>query len=285
MVDRRLGRDASGPQAPQSVRRRPEFRVGEGHEALDVAADTALDAARASGRVRGDLRGEPAKNSSDPSYVNQQRRRRPPVGAQPEAQETRAHTEREDETAHNARANRRSERDQRQYNDREFSEDRELTDEERIAMLRAGYFQVVLPDLPKVPGRHRVWLTTTNPRDTIAGRRRMGYRLLSLEDLGPGWEQQKAISGEYSGCIMINEMIAAEISERLYQVFMHELHHRMPREAERGIFGRLDEQAEDMARRGSKLLYEESGRGLANDEENAFEHLKSTNPRPKQFET
>jgi hypothetical protein len=185
--------------------------------------------------------------------------------------------ERGDDTDHDMRANRRAARDPREYNDRIFAEDRELTDEERLAMLRQGFFQVVLPDLPKKAGQHRCWLTTTNPRDTVAGRRRMGYRLLRMEDLGPGWEQHKAISGEYAGCVMINEMIAAELPERLHQLFMTELHHRMPREAERGIFGRLEEHQEDLARKGSRLVYEEG-------EDNAFEYLRATNPRPKQFE-
>lgn len=283
MPDARPGRDTGGPTPMTGVNRRPQFRTADGD---DVAADTALDAARASGRVRGDLRGQPAKMSPADSLVQQQqRRRRPPVARVPteDVEETpvrrtkSARSERGDETEHNIRADRRSARDPREYDDRQFSEDRELTDDERVAMLRQGFFQVVLPDLPKKAGLHRVWLTTTNPRDNIAGRIRMGYRLLRFEDLGPGWEQSKAISGEYAGCICINEMIAAELPERLYQLFMHELHHRMPREAERGIFGRLDEQAEDMARRGSRLVYEEQ-------EENAFEHLKSLNPRPKQFE-
>lgn len=282
MPDTRPGRASGGPAPMTSVNRRPQFRTVEGD---DVAADNALDAARARGLVRGDLRGNPSKMSPDPSLVQtQQRRRRPPV-ARVEAADVEetprrtrpARSERGDETEHNIRANRRSERDPREYDDRQFAEDRELTDDERVAMLRQGFFQVVLPDLPRKAGWHRVWLTTTNPRDNIAGRLRMGYRLLRFEDLGPGWEQSKAISGEYAGCICINEMIAAELPERLYQLFMHELHHRMPREAERGIFGRLDEQAEDMARRGSRMVYEEK-------EENAFEHLKSLNPRPKQFD-
>lgn len=260
MPDERLGRVSGAPMKST----RPQYRTPEGE---DYAADAAIDAARARGHVRGDLRGKPAKESPSPSMVQNARRRRPAVAP-----------ERADGTEADIRANRRSERDPREYTDRKFSEDRQLTDEERVAMLRQGFFQVVLPDLPKEAGSHRVWLTTTNPRDTIAGRLRMGYRLLRFEDLGPGWEQSKAISGEYAGCIVINEMIAAELPDRLYQLFNTELHHNMPREAERGIFGRLDQHAEKLAEQGSKLLYE------TGEEENAFEHLRANNPRPKQFE-
>lgn len=263
--DDRLGRVPGAPTGSTSARR-PAFRTPSGD---DFEADAAIDAARAQGLVRGDLRGEPSKESPAPSLVRERRRRAV-------VDEGKAFVEPEQRSA---RADRQPPRDEREYGDRHFAEDRELTDEERLAMLRQGFFQVVLPDLPRKPGFHRVWLTTTNPRDTVAGRLRMGYRLLRFEDLGAGWEQSKAVSGEYAGCIMINEMIAAELPEHLYQMFMRELHHNMPREAERGIFGRLDEYKDDLAHKGSRLLYEES-----DGNENAFEALRANNPRPKQFE-
>lgn len=251
MVDRRLGRNADGPQPMTGVTRRPEFQTPEGET---YAADNALDAARAKGLVSGDLRGQPAAEAPGDTYV---RRRRPPVGERALGEGDTSH-ERDDDTARNARANRRSERDPREYNDRQFSEDRELTDDERVAMLRSGFFQVALPDLPKKQGMHRVWLTTANPRDPIAARLRMGYRLLRYEDVGPGWEQQKATSGEYAGCIVINEMLAAEITQALYQRYMTELHHNMPREQERGIRGQLELYGEQLAAHGSKLVYEDA---------------------------
>ena len=124
---------------------------------------------------------------------------------------------------------------------------------------------------------HRVWLTTTNTRDPIAARLRMGYRLLRFEDLGPGWEQQKATSGEYAGCIVINEMIAAELPERLYQMYMQELHHNMPREAERGIYGNLDAHNDALKEMGSRLVYEDQA-------ENAFEHIRRHRAPPDSYE-
>ncbi len=252
MADRRLGR-ADGPQNSTGVTTRPQFQTADGER---YEADNALDAARAKGNIRGDLRGQPSEEAPGASYV---RRRRPAVDAPVEP-----HAERLDETERNPRANRRSERDARQYTDRNFSEDRGLTDDERVAMLRQGFFQVALPDLPKRPDVHRMWLTTTNPRDPVAARLRMGYRLLKLEDLGPGWEQQKATSGEYVGCIAINEMIAAELPMSLYQRYMTELHHNMPAEQERGIRGQLDAHNEALAEKGSRLVYEDQ-------QENAFD--------------
>lgn len=273
MVDRRLGR-ADGPQPMQGVRRRPEFVDGDG---VVSTADNASDAARASGRVRGDLRGAPARNSPEPTYAST----RAPVrrGAQrgADAQEDDQRIAAREESG-GARRDRHTARDERQYDDRNFSEDRDLTDDERVAMVRQGYFQVALPDLPRKPGLHRMWLTTTNPRDPIAARQRMGYRLLKVEDLGPGWDQQKALTGEYAGCVQINEMVAAEINETLYQRYMRELHHNMPRETERGIYGQLEAHNDALARKGSRLIMD------SGSEENAFATLGAHVPAPDRFE-
>lgn len=261
MSDRRPGRTDGGVNTTPGIRRRPEFQTADGSH---VAADNALDAARAAGHIRGDLRGQPSAEPEGHTYAT---RRRRPVGEE-------AHEERLDRTATSVRADRRSEREPRALEERRFTEDRELTDDERIAMLRAGYFQVALPDLPKEPGLHRVWLTTTNPRDPLAARLRMGYRLLSHETLGPSWEQHKATSGEHPGAIVINEMIAAEISEPLYQRYMTELHHNMPRESERGIFGRLEAHQSALAEKGSRLVYEGEGGG-----ESGFDAMREASGR------
>lgn len=267
MTDKRPGvrPPTNGPNVPSGIRRRPAFRPTEGG---DVEADNALDAARASGDVRGDLRGTPQPDAPGTSYVT--RRNRAPL-------EERLDEEQAGETQQGMRGARQSARDPRLTEDRQFSEDRELTDDERVAMLRQGFFQVALPDLPKKSGVHRVWLTTTNQRDPIAARLRAGYRLLRIEDLGPGWEQQKSTSGEHPGTVMVNEMIAAEISEALYQRFMHELHHNMPKEAERGIYGRLDAHNAALVEKGSRIVYED-------EEENAIARMRDDRRRAQAFE-
>ena len=58
--------------------------------------------------------------------------------------------------------------------DRAVTEDREISDSDRLDMFRQQFFHASLPDLPKIPGYHVCWLTTTNPRDTINMRMRLG---------------------------------------------------------------------------------------------------------------
>ena len=256
MVDRRIGR-TGGPQEMKGVQRRPEFRDADG---VASEADNASDA---SGRIRGDLRGMPASEPPGDTYAS--------------ARHAEAEGVQEPYTD-DIRTSRTSAREIRQTEDREFSEDRALTDDERVEMVRRGYFQTALPDLPEKSGVHRMWLTTTNPRDPVSARLRMGYRLLKLEDLGPGWEQQKATSGEHAGCVTINEMIAAEISMSLYQRYMRELHHVMPRETERGIYGRLEARNEELVSKGSRLLMEGEG------EESGFHNFGAFVRPPKEFQ-
>ena len=57
--------------------------------------------------------------------------------------------------------------------DREITEDRVMTDDERLDECRQTFFQSALPDLPDIPGYHVCWLTTENPRDPIHGRIRL----------------------------------------------------------------------------------------------------------------
>lgn len=282
MVDRRPGRLT--PDTPQNTdgraqTRRPQFETSEGERLEADSASDLLDAARAAG-VGHDMRGPPGKDAPGSTYVGRvSQRRRQPVQEEPEdddgPQERQAASDDgvdDGTTGDGDRAQRRGRRDPRGY-----SRERELTDDERVAMMRGGFFREVLPDLPLKPGFHRVWLTTTNPRDPIGGRLRMGYRLLSHEDLGPGWELHKAISAEYAGLVTINEMVAAEVSESLYQRFAKETGHNMPRERERGIYGRLEAAADANKQRGAKLIYDEG-------EDNAFLQMRGFVPAPDHFD-
>lgn len=109
---------------------------------------------------------------------------------------------------------------------------REMTqDDERIAAFRQSVFSSALPDLPKIPGFHLCWLTTTNPRDSIAMRERLGYELLKLEEV-PGFEHSAIKDGPYSGYIGVNEMVASKIPQRLYLAYMQEAHHNAPKAEE-----------------------------------------------------
>ena len=55
-------------------------------------------------------------------------------------------------------------RNNRAMTDRAVTQNREVTEDERVEMFRQSFFQSSLPDLPKLPGWHCCWLTTTNPR-------------------------------------------------------------------------------------------------------------------------
>lgn len=113
------------------------------------------------------------------------------------------------------------------------SEKREMSDDERVDMLRMSMFQSALPDLPQIDGHHVCWLTTTDPRDSIIHRERLGYTLIRASEL-PEFEFPAQKGGQFDGCIMINEMVAAKIPLRLYQRFMANNHHQEPlREEER----------------------------------------------------
>lgn len=122
-------------------------------------------------------------------------------------------------------------RDDRAMKDRAITENRVMSDDERIEMFRKQHFQNVLPDLPKIPGYHVVWLSTTNQSDTIAHRNRLGYEPIRREDV-PGWnyDQVSLKTGEYAGLIGINEMVAFKVTDKLYQAYMKAAHHDAPNE-------------------------------------------------------
>lgn len=110
---------------------------------------------------------------------------------------------------------------------RAVTEDRNISEAERLEMFRMASFQFALPDLPSIPGFHLCWCTTTNPRDSIQMRIRMGYQLVRQEDI-PGFDGMILKGGEYPGCVGVNEMIAMKLPLSLYELFMTEAHHNQP---------------------------------------------------------
>ena len=119
-----------------------------------------------------------------------------------------------------ARADRRME-------DRHVTQDRELSDDERVAEFRQQYFQSALPDLPHIEGYHVCWLTTENPRDPIHSRVRLGYEPIRESDI-PGWQHASIKTGEWEGCIGVNEMVAFKLPMELYEQYMYINHHEQP---------------------------------------------------------
>lgn len=151
-----------------------------------------------------------------------------------------------------------SEVDDRDYVERDEDEDIQLSDDERFAMFVDSLNQSVLPDLPPMPGYHVCWLTTTNPRDPVARRIRMGYQLVRAEDLGNDWMGLSLKTGEYPGVLGINEMVAARIPIRLYNRYMQELHHNLPLQDEMKLRAAMDSAKGALEARGSTIMETES---------------------------
>jgi hypothetical protein len=154
--------------------------------------------------------------------------------------------------------------------DRNTTENREVTEDERVEMFRQNLFQSSLPDLPDIPGWHMCWLTTTNPRDSIQQRIRLGYEPVKPEDV-PGWEYASIKTGEWQGFIGINEMLAFKLPMSLYEKFMMEAHHDAPLREE----GKLTETAdflEDQAKAsGSRIEQGDGNKGLAEERQGQFD--------------
>lgn len=132
---------------------------------------------------------------------------------------------------------------------RTIKRNRSFSDSKRLDMFRKAFFQSALPDLPKIPGHHVCWLTTTNPRDPIHQRMRLGYTPIKTHEV-PGYEAVKVASGEYLGCIGVNEMVAFKLPLSLYQSYMKEVHHTQPLHEERKLRTAVDLANESLAQQG-----------------------------------
>ena len=149
----------------------------------------------------------------------------------------------------------------RHMQDRSVTQDRALSDDERVAEFRQQYFQSALPDIPKIDGYHVCWLTTDNPRDPIHSRIRLGYEPIRAHDI-PGWDHASIKTGEWEGCIGVNEMIAFKIPLELYESYMYINHHEQPLGEEEKLSSQIREMEEEMnreARRGTVSLELEDG--------------------------
>ena len=158
-------------------------------------------------------------------------------------------------------------RQSREVEDRKVSENRNVTDDDRLEMFRAQLFNDALPDLPDMPGYHVCWLTTTNPRDPIHRRIQLGYEPIKASDV-PGMEFASVKTGEWAGLIGVNEMIAFKLPLGLYQRFMQEAHHDAPLREE----NKLAETAEIMRQQAE-------GSGSTLFEGDGLQEMREHNPR------
>ncbi len=161
-------------------------------------------------------------------------------------------------------------RDSRAATDRPVVEDRAISEAERVEMFRQSFFQSALPDLPKLPGWHTCWLTTTNPRDSIQARLRLGYEPIKPEEI-PGWEYASIKTGEWQGFIGVNEMLAFKLPISLYQAYMREAHHDAPLREEEKLTDTADFMASQARASGSNLLIGEGNSELGKTRNPQFE--------------
>lgn len=157
------------------------------------------------------------------------------------------------------------------------NQSRVLSDEERLDEFRKSFFQSVLPDLPPIPGYHVCWLTTTNPRDSIPGRVRLGYEPVKVEDV-PGWEYAATKTGEYAGCIGVNEMLAFKLPMSLYEAYMREAHHVQPLFEEEKLSSVLEVIREEAA-----MAAKSGARGIKFDMEDGQAELGQRDLDPGSF--
>jgi hypothetical protein len=144
-------------------------------------------------------------------------------------------------------------RQSRAAEDRTITENREMTDDERLEMFRMNLYNDHLPNIPDIPGYHVCWLTTTNKSDTIQQRSRLGYELIRAEDV-PGLELVTQKTGEYAGCVAVNEMLAAKLPLSLYYRYMQEAHHDAPLREEEKLEETAMLMKEQAERAGGRLL-------------------------------
>ena len=157
-------------------------------------------------------------------------------------------------------------RGSRAMSDRAVTERRDISDDDRLQMFQQALFNDALPDLPNLPGYHLCWLTTTNTRDPIHRRMQLGYEPVKPEE-GPGMQYATLKTGEWSGFIAVNEMLAFKLPMSLYQRFMQEAHHDAPLREEQSLADQSDAIREQLMRSGSNVT---EGDGLS--------ELRQSNP-------
>lgn len=150
-------------------------------------------------------------------------------------------------------------RQSRGFEDRPVTENRNVTDAERLEMFRMQMFNDALPDLPNIPGYHVCWLTTTNSRDPIHRRIQLGYQPIRADEV-PGLEYASIKTGEWVGMVGVNEMVAFKLPEQLYQTYMREAHYEAPLREEQKLAEVADSLRERAEQDGGRII---EGEGMS----------------------
>jgi hypothetical protein len=151
----------------------------------------------------------------------------------------------------------------RGHTDRLATENRAYTEDERLEMFRMQLYNDRLPNLPDIPGYHVCWLTTANTGDTIQSRSRMGCELIRAEDV-PGMDLIIQKTGDYVGCVMVNEMIAAKLPMSLYLRYMQEAHHDAPLREEEKLEDTAQLMRDQAERSGGRLIESDAMQEIGN---------------------
>ena len=72
-------------------------------------------------------------------------------------------------------------------------------------------------------------------------------------DERPGWENHSQITGELAGLVTINEMVAARIPLRRYNVMMRHYHHTLPLGEEDKLKSAVDGIAQEGVKKGVRV--------------------------------
>lgn len=135
---------------------------------------------------------------------------------------------------------------------RTVTEDRQQTDADRLELFRQSQAQACLPDIPPIPGYHSVWLTTTNSKDSIQMRTRMGYVPVTPEEV-KGCEFGVGQGSLQDNLIRINEMAAYKLPLHLYNLYMQENHHYAPAREETKLTDTASQVKQQLAANGSRV--------------------------------
>lgn len=146
-------------------------------------------------------------------------------------------------------------REDRAMSDRAITQRRQLTDDERVELLKRANFQHSLPNLPRIPGYHVCWVSTTHPSDTPQGREQLGYTFITRAEV-PEFTYTDQKSGDYPGVVTWREMVGMKLPLHAYQLYMEELHHNEPARLSAGVYDEAlaaGEAAMQAAKRGGKM--------------------------------
>lgn len=163
----------------------------------------------------------------------------------------------EDRTARSAAADVRG--------DRGIQEDLEraenvLSDDEFFSMLDGGFDDNRLPNVPRIPGFHCCWLTTSSPYDSISKRLRLGYVPVRYSEV-PTMQMPDGTVQQPDGNVTCNEMALYKLPERRFQALMAHYHHRRPLEDEQGTLSKIAA-GNDTRDSSGKVLGAEEGDGI-----------------------